>query len=93
MGFIALAGLIAEMGVVRPKMTAVVAIMAGLPGASRMPRDLLFNPLMPSHQPRVDCTRRTTESMTGTSTRTPTTVASAAPDWKPNRTIADRLAR
>ena len=34
MGFIALAGLIAEMGVVRPKMTAVVAIMAGLPGAA-----------------------------------------------------------
>ena len=30
----------------------------------------------------------TTDSMTGTSTRTPTTVASAAPDWKPNRAIA-----
>jgi hypothetical protein len=45
-GFIALAGMIAEMGVVRPKMTAVAAIMAGLPGASRMPRDLLFNPLI-----------------------------------------------
>ena len=26
--------------------------------------------------------------MTGTSTRTPTTVASAAPDWKPNSAIA-----
>jgi hypothetical protein len=26
--------------------------------------------------------------MTGTSTSTPTTVASAAPDWNPNRTIA-----
>ena len=44
MGFIALAGLIAEMGVVRPKMTAVVAIMAGLPGASRMPQRLAVQP-------------------------------------------------
>jgi hypothetical protein len=26
--------------------------------------------------------------MTGTSTRTPTTVASAAPDWNPNTPIA-----
>jgi hypothetical protein len=31
---------------------------------------------------------RTTESMTGTSTNTPTTVASAAPDWKPKSAIA-----
>ena len=30
----------------------------------------------------------TTESMTGTSTRTPTTVANAAPDWKPKSAIA-----
>ena len=32
-----------------------------------------------SYQPRVRSTMRTTESMTGTSTSTPTTVASAAP--------------
>ena len=31
---------------------------------------------------------RTTESITGTSTSTPTTVASAAPDWKPNSAMA-----
>ena len=31
---------------------------------------------------------RTTDSITGTSTSTPTTVASAAPDWKPNSAIA-----
>jgi len=30
----------------------------------------------------------TTESITGTSTRTPTTVASTAPDSNPNRLIA-----
>jgi hypothetical protein len=30
----------------------------------------------------------TTDSMTGTSINTPTTVASAAPEWKPNRLIA-----
>jgi hypothetical protein len=41
-----------------------------------------------SYQPRVAFTIRTTESMTGTSTSTPTTVASAAPDSKPNRLIA-----
>src|SRR4051794_16011851 len=41
-----------------------------------------------SYQRRERRTMRTTESMTGTSTSTPTTVASAAPDWKPNRTIA-----
>jgi hypothetical protein len=29
----------------------------------------------------------TTESITGTSISTPTTVASAAPDWSPNRLI------
>ena len=33
-------------------------------------------------------TIRTTDSITGTSISTPTTVASAAPDWKPNRLIA-----
>jgi hypothetical protein len=31
---------------------------------------------------------RTTDSITGTSTRTPTTVASAAPESRPNRLIA-----
>jgi hypothetical protein len=31
---------------------------------------------------------RTTDSMTGTSTSTPTTAASAAPDWNPNSGIA-----
>jgi len=33
-------------------------------------------------------TTRTTSSITGTSISTPTTVASAAPDWKPNRLMA-----
>jgi hypothetical protein len=33
-------------------------------------------------------TIRTTDNITGTSTNTPTTVASAAPDWKPKRAIA-----
>ena len=41
-----------------------------------------------SYQPRVLFTIFTTESMTGTSIRTPTTVASAAPELKPNRLIA-----
>ena len=41
-----------------------------------------------SYHPRERRTRWTTESMTGTSTSTPTTVASAAPDWKPKRAIA-----
>jgi hypothetical protein len=31
---------------------------------------------------------RTTDSITGTSISTPTTVASAAPDWKPNSAMA-----
>jgi hypothetical protein len=34
----------------------------------------------------------TTDSMTGTSINTPTTVASAAPDEKPNRLIATATA-
>ncbi|MNY81915.1 hypothetical protein D3C86_2237350 [compost metagenome] len=33
-------------------------------------------------------TIQTTESITGTSISTPTTVARAAPDWKPNRLMA-----
>ena len=33
-------------------------------------------------------TIQTTDSITGTSISTPTTVASAAPDWKPNRLMA-----
>ena len=41
-----------------------------------------------SYQPRVAFTILTTESMTGTSIRTPTTVASAAPELNPNRLIA-----
>ena len=41
-----------------------------------------------AYQLRVAMTICTTESITGTSTSTPTTVASAAPDWKPNRLIA-----
>ena len=42
----------------------------------------------PSYHPRERRTIWTTDSMTGTSTRTPTTVASAAPDWNPNSAIA-----
>src|ERR1035437_5131569 len=48
-----------------------------------------FRPVAPaSYQPRVRFTIFTTESMTGTSIRTPTTVASAAPELKPKRLIA-----
>ncbi|HUA51705.1 MAG TPA: hypothetical protein VMB81_06050 [Candidatus Sulfotelmatobacter sp.] len=32
---------------------------------------------------------RTTDSITGTSICTPTTVASAAPDWKPDRQLEE----
>ena len=41
-----------------------------------------------SYQPRDSFTRWTTESITGTSTSTPTTVASAAPELRPNRLMA-----
>ena len=41
-----------------------------------------------SYQPFDRFTIQTTDSMTGTSISTPTTVASAAPDWKPNRLMA-----
>ena len=41
-----------------------------------------------SYQPLLALTTRTTSSMTGTSISTPTTVASAAPDSKPNRLMA-----
>lgn len=41
-----------------------------------------------SYHPLVALTIFTTESMTGTSTRTPTTVASAAPDLNTNRLMA-----
>src|SRR3546814_3307583 len=41
-----------------------------------------------SYQPRERFTMLTTESITGTSTSTPTTVASAAPEFSPNRLIA-----
>jgi hypothetical protein len=41
-----------------------------------------------SYQARLRFTIATTESITGTSTRTPTTVASAAPEWTPNSEIA-----
>jgi hypothetical protein len=37
---------------------------------------------------RVTFAKRTSRSMTGTSTRTPTTVASAAPEFSPKRTMA-----
>ena len=52
-------------------------------------RDALRTGLLPvSYQPRVAFTTLTTSSITGTSISTPTTVASAAPDSKPNRLIA-----
>jgi hypothetical protein len=41
-----------------------------------------------SYQPWLRLTTATTASITGTSISTPTTVASAAPDWKPNRLMA-----
>ena len=41
-----------------------------------------------SYQPREPFTILTTDSITGTSISTPTTVASAAPDSNPNRAMA-----
>ena len=41
-----------------------------------------------SYQSLLPFTTRTTSSITGTSISTPTTVASAAPEEKPNRLIA-----
>src|SRR5690606_9525065 len=41
-----------------------------------------------AYQPLLELTIRTTESITGTSTRTPTTVASAAPECTPNTATA-----
>ena len=41
-----------------------------------------------SYQPLLRLTIQTTDNITGTSMRTPTTVASAAPELKPNRLIA-----
>ena len=41
-----------------------------------------------SYQFLLRLTMATTESITGTSTRTPTTVASAAPELNPNRLMA-----
>src|SRR5882762_8098654 len=45
-------------------------------------------PAPASYQPLDSFTRWTTESITGTSTSTPTTVASAAPELSPNRLMA-----
>ena len=45
-----------------------------------------------SNQPRVRLAKATSESITGTSMRTPTTVASAAPDESPKRLIATATA-
>ena len=45
-----------------------------------------------SYRPRERRTRWTTDSMTGTSTNTPTTVESATPDWKPKKAIRGELA-
>ena len=42
----------------------------------------------PSYHPLLELTTFTTNSMTGTSISTPTTVASAAPELKPNKLIA-----
>src|SRR5690606_26351996 len=41
-----------------------------------------------SYQPRERFTIQTMDSITGTSISTPTTVASAAPEWTPNRLMA-----
>ena len=41
-----------------------------------------------SYHPRDRLTTATTTSITGTSTSTPTTVASAAPEFKPKRLMA-----
>ena len=46
-----------------------------------------------ANQPRVRLQTAQTESITGTSTRTPTTVARAAPDSGPKRAIAVGLGR
>src|SRR3990172_8203371 len=46
------------------------------------------SPTSGANQPRVWLQNEQTESMTGTSTRTPTTVASVAPEVSPNREMA-----
>src|SRR3989337_994744 len=48
----------------------------------------LFHAAAASYQPRERFTMCTTESITGTSTSTPTTVASAAPELRPKSVIA-----
>lgn len=48
----------------------------------------MFFAYVASYQPLLALTTLTTSSITGTSISTPTTVASAAPDSKPNRLIA-----
>ncbi len=50
--------------------------------------DRPLHPAVRSYQGRVRRTIRTTDSITGTSTSTPTTVARAAPAWKPNSAMA-----
>jgi ACR3 family arsenite transporter len=49
---------------------------------------VFFNAAPASYQALLRFTTRTTSSITGTSISTPTTVASAAPDSKPNRLMA-----
>ncbi len=48
----------------------------------------LRHPYLASYQDWDAFATRTTSSITGTSISTPTTVASAAPEWNPNRLIA-----
>ena len=55
-----------------------------LGGERRRPCDCRRHAAARSYQPFVEFTTRTTRSITGTSISTPTTVASAAPDSKPN---------
>ena len=67
----------------------VLPVRAPAPSPRRVRQPCCTNQAIArSYQPRDRRTICTTESMTGTSTRMPTTVASAAPDWKPKSAIA-----
>ena len=49
-------------------------------------------PYRPANHPCVRLAKATSDSITGTSTSTPTTVANAAPEFRPNRLIATATA-
>src|SRR5512146_3345036 len=61
----------------------------GVPAAREIPdQDMVLDAGPASYHALLALTIPTTASMTGTSISTPTTVASAAPDSRPNRLMA-----